>query len=81
MAKINVNSMKKQNKERYSIQEEVEARYSVFEKEGERIFQIDTYGRSDRVEPEKSSQIIQLDEKSAKSLIKLLIEAFHILDE
>lgn len=79
MARININKMKRQNKERYSLQEEVEAKYSVFEKDGETIFQIDTYGRSDRVEPEKSSQIIQLDKQSAKALIRLLLDEFNIL--
>ena len=79
MAKINIKTMTKQDKARYSIQEEGEAKYSVFEKDGEKFFQIDTYGRSNRVETEKSSQIIQLDESSAKELIKLLIKEFRIL--
>lgn len=79
MAKINIKTMAKQDKARYSIQEEVEAKYSVFEKNGEKFFQIDTYGRSNRVETEKSSQIIQLDESSAKELIKLLVKEFNIL--
>ena len=79
MAKINIKTMTKQDKARYSIQEEVEAKYSVFEKDGEKFFQIDTYGRSNRVETEKSSQIIQLDESSAKELIKLLVKEFNIL--
>ena len=79
MAKINIKTMTKQDKARYSIQDEVEAKYSVFEKDGEKFFQIDTYGRSNRVETEKSSQIIQLDEGSAKELIKLLIKEFNIL--
>ena len=79
MAKINIKTMTKQEKARYSIQEEVEAKYSVFEKDGEKFFQIDTYGRSNRVETEKSSQIIQLDESSAKELIKLLVKEFNIL--
>ena len=79
MAKINIKTMTKQDKARYSIQEEVEAKYSVFEKDGEKFFQIDTYGRRNRVETEKSSQIIQLDESSAKELIKLLVKEFNIL--
>ena len=79
MAKINIKTMTKQDKARYTIQEEVEAKYSVFEKDGEKFFQIDTYGRSKRVETEKSSQIIQLDESSAKELIKLLVKEFNIL--
>ena len=79
MAKINIKTMTKQDKARYSIQEEVEAKYSVFEKDGEKFFQIDTYGRSDRIETEKASQIIQIDEASAKELIKLLVKEFGIL--
>lgn len=79
MAKINVKKIKKLDKERNTIQDEVVATYTVFEKFGEKYFQIDTYGRSDRIETEKASQIIQFDEKSAKELIKLLIKEFDIL--
>ena len=38
MAKINIKTMTKQDTARYSIQEEVEAKYSVFEKDGEKFF-------------------------------------------
>ena len=79
MAKIDVNKMKKLNKERNTVQDEVSATYTVFEKFGEKYFQIDTYGRSDRVETEKASQIIQFDEVSAKELIKLLRTEFNII--
>lgn len=79
MAKIDVRKIKKIAKDRNTIQDEVVATYTVFEKLGEKYFQIDTYGRSDRIETEKASQIIQIDEISAKELIKLLIKEFGIL--
>ena len=79
MAKIDVRKIKKIEKDRNTIQDEVVATYTVFEKLGQKYFQIDTYGRSDRIETEKASQIIQIDEASAKELIKLLIKEFGIL--
>ncbi|MCH5165510.1 MAG: methionyl-tRNA formyltransferase [Clostridiales bacterium] len=79
MAKIDVKKITKLDKERNTVQEEVAATYTVFEKNGERYFQIDTYGRSDRIETEKASQIIQIDKDSAKELIKLLLNEFKIL--
>ena len=78
MAKINVKSMQKLVKERNTVQDEVNATYTVFEKFGERYFQIDTYGRRDRIETEKASQILQFDEASARELIKILISEFNI---
>ena len=79
MAKIDVRKIKKIVKDRNTVQDEVSATYTVFEKFGQKYFQIDTYGRSDRIETEKASQIIQIDEISAKELIKLLIKEFGIL--
>lgn len=79
MAQIDITKIKKINRERYTIQDEVAATYVVFEKAGKKYFQIDTYGRTDRVETEKASQIIQIDERSAKELIKLLVKEFDIL--
>ena len=79
MAKIDVRKIKKIAKDRNTIQDEVVATYTVFEKLGQKYFQIDTYGRSDRIETEKASQIIQIDEASAKVLIKLLVKEFGIL--
>ncbi len=78
MAKIDVNKMTKLSKERNSVQEEVVATYTVFERDGEKYFQIDTYGRSGRVETEKASQILQMDEDSAKALINLLKHEFSM---
>lgn len=79
MAKIDVRKIKKISKDRNTIQDEVVATYTVFEKLGQKYFQIDTYGRCDRIETEKASQIIQIDEASAKELIKLLVKEFGIL--
>lgn len=79
MAKVDIKKMRKIDRERYMVQDEVPATYVVFEKYGKKYFQIDTYGRSDRVETEKASQIIQIDETSAKELIKLLVKEFEIL--
>ena len=52
MAKIDVRKIKKIAKDRNTIQDEVVATYTVFEKLGQKYFQIDTYGRSDRIETE-----------------------------
>ena len=79
MAKIDVKKITKLDKERNTIQEEVTATYTVFEKCGEKFFQIDTYGRNDRIETEKASQIIQFDKASAKALIRLLLDEFNIV--
>ena len=53
-------------------------KYSVFEKDGNKYVQIDTYGNSDRVFQEKISQSIQFDRDSAKFLVKLLIDEFDL---
>lgn len=54
------------------------ATYSVFEEDGKKYVQIDTYGRSERVIPEKISQSIQIDRESAKFLVKLLVNEFDL---
>lgn len=72
MAKVDFEKIKRLNKERYVLQEEVEATYSVFEKEGEKFLQIETYGRDSRELKGKPSQIIQVNKASAEALIKLL---------
>jgi hypothetical protein len=52
------------------------ASYCIFEKDGEKYFQIDTYGSQNREDARKSSQIIQFDRKFAKELVSLLISEF-----
>ncbi len=63
--------------ERNSIHDEIEARYTIFERDGRSFVQIDTYGRASREMPEKKSQSIQLDRESGLELIGILKRAFH----
>ncbi len=70
--------MEKIEKLRNSVQEEVQATYTTFISNGEKYFQIDTYGTKERVFSGKVSQVIQLDRKNAQVLIDLLKTEFNI---
>lgn len=72
MAQIDIETIEKLHKDRNTVHEKVYATYSTFNSCGKHYVQIDTYGRSDREQPGKISQSIQLDEKSAKYLFDLL---------
>lgn len=61
-----------------SIHHESEAKYTVFEKNGEKIFQIDTYGSATRKITEKISQSVQFDRKMARYLVNLLVKEFDL---
>lgn len=50
--------------------------YSAVEVDGHRIVQLETYGSADRAIPGKVSQTIQLDESSARELVRILRSAF-----
>lgn len=76
MARIDVKKIKREDKYRNTIHEEVESTYTIFEKNGVKYFQIDTYGKSERKLKGQSSQVLQLDEVSVHDLIKLLSEKF-----
>ena len=78
MARLDLDTIKKVEKERVSVHTKVTATYSVFEEYGKKYVQIDTYGKSDRAIPEKISQTIQLDRESAKFLVKLLVNEFDL---
>lgn len=54
MARLNLDTIKKIEKDRVSVHTKVTTTYSVFEKDGEKYVQIDTYGKGDRVIPEKN---------------------------
>lgn len=54
------------------------ATYSTFDSYGEHYVQIDTYGRSDREQPGKISQSIQLDKEMASYLVDLLKREFDL---
>jgi hypothetical protein len=73
-----ITSIEKRDKERYSKQEAVPALYCVFEKEGVKYFQIDTYGNQDREYSFQPSQYIQFDREFAKQLDSILTEEFDL---
>lgn len=79
MALITKNNIKKIDKDRNSVHSKVRATYTVFTSEGEKYFQIDTYGSPTREMKDKISQSIQIDKETAKELIKLMIDVFDIL--
>lgn len=76
MAQIDLQKFKRINKERNTTHEKVYSTYTVFENDGEKLFQIDTYGRIDRENPEKVSQSLQLNKETAKALVDILSEEF-----
>ena len=78
MARIVFNRFNKMQKERNTVHQEVQASYTVFEKDGKQYFQIDTYGRDDRMMPEKISQSIQIDKEMAVQLVNLLKQTFTL---
>lgn len=78
MAQINLNSIKRIEKQRNVVHDEVYSTYSVFEINGERYVQLDTYGRVGREDPEKLSQTIQLNRDTAKFLVDLLSREFDL---
>ncbi|GGZ43805.1 hypothetical protein ACFC5H_29050 [Streptomyces rochei] len=55
--------------------------YRTFTVEGRRILQLDTYGSTERLIPDKISQSIQLDAESARELLKLITDSFPDLDQ
>lgn len=78
MAQINLENIKRIDKNRNSIHDKVYTTYTIFEADGNKYFQLDTYGRIDRENPEKISQSIQLDQKTAEFLVNLLVKEFEI---
>ena len=76
MAQIDIRKIEKLDKDRTSIHEKVYTTYSSFDNCGKHYVQIDTYGRSDREQPGKISQSIQLDKDSAAFVFDLLKREF-----
>ena len=76
MAQISLESIKKIEKNRNTVHEKVYTTYTVFEMDGKKYVQFDTYGRIDRENPEKISQSIQLDKETALFVVKLLVNEF-----
>jgi len=78
MAQISLENIKRIDKYRNTVHEKVHATYTVFELDGKKYVQLDTYGRIDRENPEKISQSFQLDAESAKFLIDILKKEFEL---
>lgn len=78
MAQIDIQNIKKLNKERNTVHDEVNATYTVFNYEGEKYLQIDTYGKAERKNPENISQTFQFNRESASYIANLLIEEFGL---
>lgn len=76
MAQISLESIKKIEKNRNTVHEKVHTTYTVFEMNGRKYVQFDTYGRIDRENPEKISQSFQLDKETASFIVKLLVNEF-----
>jgi hypothetical protein len=71
-----ITTLEKIEMDRNLKQGEVYATYCIFEKDGEKYFQIDTYGSENRENVGQPSQKIQFDRKFAKELVSLLISEF-----
>ena len=71
-----IKAFEEKRRDRQSIHDAIDATYSVFERDGVRFVQIDTYGRAEREVPGKVSQSLQFDEQSARALFDILRDAF-----
>lgn len=78
MAQMDIENIKRIEKNRNTIHDKVYTTYTIFEKAGEKYIQFDTYGRIDRENPEKISQSIQLDRETAQYIVNLLIREFGL---
>lgn len=71
-----ITSIEKIDKERNNKHGRIPATYCIFEKDGEKLFQIDTHGGPNREYVGQKSQTIQFDGKLAKELVSILIKEF-----
>lgn len=78
MAQIKKENFDRIEKNRNMVHDTVYATYTVFEQSGERYFQIDTYGKAGRENPDKISQSIQINKETAQVLVKLMQEEFNL---
>ena len=78
MAQINLNNINKIEKNKNTVHDKVYTTYTVFDTDGDRYVQIDTYGKIDRENPEKISQSIQFDKQTAEFIVELLKNEFDI---
>lgn len=76
-----IRNFERKEMERVSLHDEIEATYSVFERDGRVLLQIDSYGRADREMPGKKSQTIQLDRDGARALFDIIKREFRFDEE
>jgi hypothetical protein len=80
MALVSKDNLVRITKERVSVHKPARAVYLVFDLEGEKFLQIDTFGSEDRIYHEKCSQSVQFDKEMAVFLVNLLKKEFNILE-
>lgn len=78
MALICVESFDRVHKTRNTVHRPTNAEFTVFEHDGTKYFQIDTFGTIDRAMPEKISQSMQISKEMAEKLVALLRHEFSI---
>lgn len=71
-----ITTMTQIQKERQRVHDPVECSVSVFSQGGKRYLQLDTYGRSERELPGKTSQALQFDRQGAERLLQHILETF-----
>ena len=62
-------------KERQTVHDEVECRYSIFSSGGKRYLQLETFGSPTRKLKGKTSQSVQFDETSLRELQRIIEKA------
>jgi hypothetical protein len=79
MARLTINEFHSVNKARYNVQNAIRASYTTFlGNDGEKYFQIDTYGDPGRELAGTVSQSIQFDETFARELVRILQNEYNI---
>ena len=78
MAGINLGSIKKIEKERYSIHDKVLTTFSAFIVNGKKYIQFDMFGNSNRKNTGKVSQILQIDKETAIFFTNLFKKEFNL---
>jgi hypothetical protein len=73
-----IRSFQRKYMERNALHDEISATYTVFERDGRVLLQIDSYGRDTREMPGKKSQTIQLDREGATALFNILKREFNL---
>ena len=71
-----VRSIEEMAKQRTTVHEPVECSCTIFEIDGERYLQLDTFGSPTRTLKNKVSQTLQFDRAGARRLRTLLEKAF-----